>query len=167
MTFDEYVAGNQAALLRFATVLSGDPFVAQDIVQEVLSRAYQVWPRVQEADFPHAYVRRMVVNEFLTWRRQRRRWVEQLALADEGGVQDDGTAGFDDRAELLQLIGRLPGRQRAAIVLRYYEGLNNGEIAEVMGCRRSTVRSNVARALASLRVEAGINHANDLCENYR
>ena len=102
--------------------------------------------------FPHAYVRRMVVNEHLSWRRRHRRLVAHAQLDDLLPSVPDHAAQHAERLDLLERVGRLPARQRAAVVLRYYEELDDAEIASVLGCSTSTVRSNIARALATLRV---------------
>ena len=70
-SFDDFVAEQVTPLLRYATVLTCDPHLAQDVVQEVLLRAQQKWDRIGSVDLPHAYVKRMVTNEFLSWRRRR------------------------------------------------------------------------------------------------
>ena len=71
MTFEEFAATRLDAVLRFAVVLTNDRGLAEDVVQEVLIRAYGHWAQIAELDYPEAYVRRMVVNEFLSWRRRR------------------------------------------------------------------------------------------------
>ena len=155
MRFEEYVANQQLALLRFATVLTGDGSLAEDIVQTVLARAYQQWERVAATDSPHAYIRRMVVNEYLSWRRKWHRVIPASDLETLIAQVPDHAEAHAERLALLHLVTQLPTRQRAAIVLRYYENLPDGEIAAALGVRESTVRSNIARALSALRVQVG------------
>jgi RNA polymerase sigma-70 factor (sigma-E family) len=154
MTFEGYVRAQRPALLRFATVLAGDGYAAEDLVQIVLGKAYQRWDRIASIDFPHAYVRRMVVNEFLSWRRRLVRAVPTEDLDVLLPHTPDHADAHAQHLELLHLVNGLPKRQRAAVVLRYYEGLSDQEIATALGCGVSTVRSNLSRALASLRVAA-------------
>jgi RNA polymerase sigma-70 factor (sigma-E family) len=149
MEFSEYVRVQRPALMRFATVLTGQTWLAEDLVSNVLGRAFERWDAIAATARPHAYVRKMIVNEHLSWRRRLRR------IANE--VPDRAVAdGTDDHAERDAMIARLaqlPRRQRAAIVLRYYVGLSDAEVAKELGCRESTVRSQISRALASLRID--------------
>lgn len=154
MRFEEFAAARSPALLRYAVLLSGDREEARDIVQEVLTRALVKWGRIGAIEEPYGYVRRMVTNEFLSLRRRRRLWTVPLgrdALDGPGAPQAAPTTTPDD--ELWVLLGTLPRQQRAVIVLRYYEGLNDQEIAEVLGCRAGTVRGYASRALSALRIE--------------
>jgi RNA polymerase sigma factor (sigma-70 family) len=119
----------------------------------VLIRASERWP---EMVCPEAYVRKMVVNEYLSWRR--RSWRLILSGADSydvGCASPDPADGYAERQALLAEMVKLPRRQRTALVLRYYEGFSDAEISELMGCTQSTVRGHVFRALAALRVEMG------------
>lgn len=153
--FEEYVAEHRRPLFRFAVVLCGDPVLAEDLVTDVLGRAYERWHQVDAADNVHAYVRRMVVNEFLSWRRRTVRTSPRSDLVDlldrSGGSPDHG-GQHAERDALLGELARLPRQQRAAIVLRFYEGMPDDEIAVVLGCRPGTVRSSVSRGLSTLRV---------------
>lgn len=155
MTFDEYVSTHLARLTRFAAVLTADRALAEDVLQNVLARACAQWERVGAVDSPHAYVRRMIVNEHLSWHRRRNRLVLVADLDDLMPTSPDHAAEHAQRIDLLARVQQLPARQRAAIVLRYYEGLDDDEVADALGCGTSTVRSNIARALAALRTTAG------------
>ena len=151
MEFDEYVRAQRPALMRFATVLTGRTWLADDVVSDVLGRAFERWDRISTTAQPHAYVRRMVVNEYLSWQRRARR---RATLDDEHGEPvTDGTAEHAERDAMITLLDRLPRRQRAAVVLRYYLGLSDEEVAAELGCRPSTVRSQISRALHALRVD--------------
>jgi RNA polymerase sigma-70 factor (sigma-E family) len=149
--FEEFVAERLDGLLRYATVLTNDPHLAQDIVQDVLLRAQQRWAGI---DAPPAYIRRMITNEYLSWRRRAvRRMVPSShdVLDALGPPEADPSAAYDERDAMLGLLETLPRKQRAAIVLRYYENYSDAEIAAVLRCGTSTVRSQISRALATLR----------------
>ncbi|MEV6628301.1 SigE family RNA polymerase sigma factor [Amycolatopsis sp. NPDC051106] len=151
MRFEEFVAERLDGLLRYATVLTNDPHLAQDIVQDVLLRAQQRWGGI---DAPPAYIRRMITNEYLSWRRRAvRRMVPSShdVLDALGPPEADPAAAYDERDAMLGLLETLPRKQRAAIVLRYYENYSDAEIAAVLRCGTSTVRSQISRALATLR----------------
>jgi RNA polymerase sigma-70 factor (sigma-E family) len=151
VTFEEFVSARLSALVRYATVVTWDPHLAEDIIQNVLVRAQARWPRISRMDAPEHYVKRMVVNEFLSWRR--RRAAQSVPLADIGALlpgAPDPTAQRDEREAMLQLIATLPPRQRAVIALRFYEDLSVEQIAEILGCRTVTVRTHLMRALATL-----------------
>jgi RNA polymerase sigma-70 factor (sigma-E family) len=157
MTFEEYVACRLPALLRYAAVLTGDRDTAQDIVQEVLARAHGRWHRISRADVPDLYVKRMVTNQFLSWRRGPARPMPVGEVAETSrpsGVPDqvDVATTHAERDALLGELSRLPRRQQAVLVLRFYEGLSDVEIAEVLDCQPGTVRGYASRALATLRV---------------
>ena len=151
-SFAEFVAQRQRLLLRFAMVLTGDSGLAEDIVAEVLARAYQRWARIGAVDDTNAYVRRMIVNEYTSWWRKRRRLVSH-ALDDYDVPTPDHAGQHAEREEMVQRLARLPRRQRAAVVLRFYEGLPDAEIATILGCSEGTVRSHVSRGLAALRLD--------------
>jgi len=154
MTFEEFAAARLPAVLKFAAVLTGDRDLAEDVVQEVLLRANGRWQAIVCLDRPEAYIRKMIVNEYLSWRRRSWRLVLSGAGTDlHGRPAPDPAAGFIERDALFAELAKLPLRQRAVLVLRYYEGLSDLEIAEVLGCRPGTVRSYACRALAALRVE--------------
>ena len=153
MTFEEFAERRLPVVLRFAAVLTGDQGVAEDVVQEVLIRAQRHWDKIGVLDRPELYVRKMVVNEFASVRRRLWRLVPSGRAADlDDRVVPDHASGHADREALVTEIARLPRRQRAVIVLRYYEGLTDSEIAEVLGCAPGTVRGYASRALATLRV---------------
>lgn len=152
MTFDEFAATRLDAVLRFAVVLTNDKGLAEDVVQEVLIRAHQRWAHIAEMEHPEAYVRKMVVNEFLSWRRKWSRYVPQADIEPDGREPDYAEAQAE-RSALLAEVAKLPRRQRAVLVLRYYEGLADAQIAEILGCAETTVRGYAFRGLAALRVE--------------
>lgn len=152
---DEVVRVYLPGLLRYATVLTGDGHVAADLVQEVLLRAHVRWTRISLLDRPDLYLRRMVTNEHLSWRR---RWhvrtirpaTDEVIAAHAEVYADHADAVARDDTLWRHLAG-LPPRQRTVLVLRYYECLTDAEIATVLGTSSATVRSHASRALATLR----------------
>lgn len=147
--FGEYVRANGGRLLRFAYLQTGDAATAQDVVQTVLARALLSWRRISDGS-PDAYLRRAVINERTTlWRRIGRREVLSHTLPDVAVV--DPIAITDARHLLVTALRQLPRQQRAAVVLRYLEDLPDEQVAEILGCSPTTVRSHVFRGLARLR----------------
>jgi RNA polymerase sigma-70 factor (sigma-E family) len=157
VTFEEFVTARTPALLRYAAVLTGDRHLAQDVVQDVLVRAHGRWRRIAALDHPDQYVRRMVTNEYLSWRRRpanRDTSVTRDGRPPEGaGTVAGPEDGLAERDELWARLAALPRRQRAVLVLRYYEDLSDARIAEVLGCAVGTVRGHASRALATLRLD--------------
>ncbi|HEU4347851.1 MAG TPA: SigE family RNA polymerase sigma factor [Actinoplanes sp.] len=158
MTFEQFAVARLPSLLRYAVVLTGDRDLAQDIVQEVLARAQLRWRRISDAESPEAYVRRMVLNEYLSWRRS---WAVRNvhAVGERLGDLDDARGGVGDHAqrvvdadELWRRLAALGRKQRAVLVLRYYEQLDDPAIADLLGCSPATVRSHASRALKALRL---------------
>lgn len=154
MNFETYARQSTGALLRFALVLSNDAALAQDVVQEVLLRALSRWDRIGALPYPHAYVRRMVVNEFVSWRRKWARVVPTPDAQLDRPVADASEA-TDLRHDLIAQLDKLPRSQRAAIVMRYFEDMPDVEIAAALGCRPTTARGYLHRGLKTLRVEMG------------
>ncbi len=170
MTFSEFAATRLPRLLRYAVMLTGDRELAQDVVQEVLAKAQIRWRKISDADSPDAYVRQMVLNEYLSWRR---RWAVRnvqaagerlIDLVDRQGATRDHADAVVDADELWSRLATLPRKQRAVLVLRYYEQLDDDEIATLLSCARVTVRSNASKAMKALRLqqELHITMAGDL-----
>jgi RNA polymerase sigma-70 factor (sigma-E family) len=154
MTFEDFAGARLQAVLRFATALTGDPDLAKDVVQEVLIRVSSRWQEIGQLDRPEAYIRKMVVNEYLSWRRRSWRLIPSGTSSHlPGRPSPDPADGYVERQALLAELAKLSRRQRTALVLRYYEGFSDAEIADVMGCTQSTVRGHVFKALAAMRVE--------------
>jgi RNA polymerase sigma-70 factor (sigma-E family) len=152
LEFADYVAQRRPALMRFATVLTGQAWLADDLVSDVLGRAFERWSRIAELAEPHAYVRRMIVNDYMSWHRRLARTTPRAEVEPVGHVAD----GADEHAErdaMIARLARLPRRQRAAVVLRYYAGMSDSDIAAQLGCREVTVRTQISRALAALRLD--------------
>jgi RNA polymerase sigma-70 factor (sigma-E family) len=151
-SFDDWVEARVAALLRFAYLVTGSQHAAEDAVQSALTRACEKWSRVRRTTDPDAYVRRMVVNAHVTaWRRSGRR---ELSVAEVRDTQVGDHAGPVVTGDAVwRVCATLPPRQRAAVVLRYYEDLEYAEIAAILGVAQATARSHVHRALAAMRAE--------------
>jgi len=151
---DDVVRAHLPGLVRYATALTGDGHTAADLVQEVLLRAHVRWHRIALMDRPDLYLRRMVTNEHLSWRR---RWHVRTIHPTSDDVLAAHTPPQGDHADaprddvIWQHLAALPPRQHTVLVLRYYEGLTDPEIAQVLGTSSATVRSHAARALATLR----------------
>jgi RNA polymerase sigma-70 factor (sigma-E family) len=153
--FEEFSREQLPGLVRFAAVLTGDRDLAQDIVQDALVRAHLRWSRVSAADRPDLYLRKMVVNGYLSWRR---RWYQRSVrpIPDTSWIAEPAAADpatrIADHDQLAALLSGLSRAQQAAIVLRFYEDRDDSEIAAVLGCAVGTVRSHISRGLSALRV---------------
>ena len=146
--FDEFVATRSPALLRTAYLLTGDHGLAEDLLQTALAKCWFAWGRIDGP--PEPYVRRVLATTYATW--WRRRWRGERPtgeLPDRG--DPPATAPVDDRDALWRALGALPRRQRAVVVLRYYEDLSEAETAAALGISTGTVKSQAAKALAALR----------------
>lgn len=155
-SFEEFAEARLDPLLRYATVLTCDAHLAKDVVQEVLIKVQQRWPRISGTGAPVAYVRRMILNEYLSWRRLRATRDIALAHADLDRVSppvEDVTSDLQERQAMVARLATLPRKQRAAVVLRYYEGMDDAEIASTLGCTAGTVRSHISLALVKLRAQ--------------
>ena len=154
--FEEFFHTSWRRLYPTALGIAGDRASAEDALQAAFAKAYASWSRVSTADHPEAYVRRMVVNEIISSRRSA--WFRRERPTAEPptrvSVASPETAVVD-RDALWSAVQRLPVRQRAVIVLRYYEDLTEAQIAEVLGCSRGTVKSQASAALGNLRALSG------------
>jgi RNA polymerase sigma-70 factor (sigma-E family) len=152
--FAEYVTASMPSLRRLAFILCHDWHRADDLVQAAVTRLYVKWARAATADNLDAYVRTILFREFLHERRSS--WARRVDLTDE--VPATTTAAAADRDAALDLqtaIACLPPRQRAALVLRFYCYQNVEQSAALLGCSQGTVKSQTARALATLRRALG------------
>ena len=149
--FAAFVREHTPALSRTAYLLTGDTFSAEELVQDTLVRLYPKWDRVAAADVPLAYVRRSLANGFINSRRRASR--REYSYADVPDLLDDSDpmGRLADRDAIWSGLRGLPERQRTALVLRFFEDLTDGEIAETLECRQGTVRSLISRGLAALR----------------
>jgi RNA polymerase sigma-70 factor (sigma-E family) len=156
--FERFVDTCAGELLRTGYLIVWDMEEAEDLVQETLVRVARRWPRVRSMDQPVAYARRILVNLAIddTKRRLRRRRELEPPDGARLGAQADETAtgmfeAFDARAELLGALAVLPPRQRAVLVLRYFEDLSEAQTAQTLNCSVGTVKSTTSRGLARLR----------------
>jgi RNA polymerase sigma-70 factor (sigma-E family) len=151
-SFDDFVVNRGPALLRFAYLLTGDRHRAEDLVQEVLAKVHQRWGRIERAEGAEFYVRTALVRQNISWWRRRSARSEQpVAEVPDGTAADGGEQALAARDEMWSLLATLPRRQRAVLVLRFYEDLPDDRIAEVLGCSPVNVRVQASRALARLR----------------
>ncbi|HVE64826.1 MAG TPA: SigE family RNA polymerase sigma factor [Mycobacteriales bacterium] len=154
--FRDFVAARSPALLRTAYLMTGQRQDAEDLLQTSLAKTLVAWRRVRSADNPEAYVRRLMLNTRTSlWRRHRH---EAGPVADPPDRPDsaDHYGDADLHDALWAALATLGRRQRAVLVLRYYEGLSEAEIADALGVSVGTVKSQASRALAALRTNAGL-----------
>ena len=142
------------ALLRTAYLLLGDHALAQDLVQEALTKVYVAWPRIQRREGVDAYARRVVVNTAISWKR-RKGWHGEHPVDEVPDRMDHADHHPDERLAIWQTLQGLPPRQRATLVLRFYEDLSVRETAEIMGCAEGTVKSQVSQGIERLRESLG------------
>jgi RNA polymerase sigma-70 factor (sigma-E family) len=157
--FEEFVTMRSPRLLRTCFLLTREHAAAEDLLQTALAKAWLAWSRLD--DEPEAYVRRIIVNEFTSaWRRKWRGEVPTELRPDGahrgGAVQRDATGQVDDRHQLWDALGRLPRRQRAVVVLRFYEDLSEEQTAAVLGISVGTVKSQSSKALATMRFDPAL-----------
>jgi RNA polymerase sigma-70 factor (sigma-E family) len=148
--FADWMAARQATLMRTAYLLTGSQHAAEDLVQATLTKLYLAWDRIADRQHVDAYARRTLVNEHRsTWRRSSRRLEVLSEQPPETGHE---AAAYDGEREMVwRFVQGLPPRQRAVVVLRYYEDLSEAQIAELLGISAGTVKSQASRALAALR----------------
>jgi RNA polymerase sigma-70 factor (sigma-E family) len=152
--FELWVHARSAALARSAYLLTGDTQLAEDLLQETLTRVAQKWRRVVREGSPDAYARRVMHNLCIdAWRRRRSRPPEVLGATPPELGRGDGI-DVERRVLLRDALARLTPRQRAVLSLRFYEDLTETETAAVLGCSVSTVKSTARDALARLRAVA-------------
>jgi RNA polymerase sigma-70 factor (sigma-E family) len=157
-TFDEFVAGRSRALLRTAYLLTHDHALAEDLLQTALTKAWFAWRRIDGN--PEPYVRRILVNTYASW--WRRKWngehpTDELPETPSGDARAQPTTQpITEPTDLWTAMARLPRRQRAVVVLRYFEDLTEAQTAEALGCSVGTVKSQASKALAKLRIDPAL-----------
>ena len=155
--FADFVQRRSGALLRAAWLLtSGDWALAEDLAQTALGEVWRRWDRVAAMDAPDAYAHKIMVNTSLRWRG--RRWTGETAFAElpEHAAASGGFQQVDVRESLRRALRELTARQRAVIMLRYFEDRTEAETAVIMGCSVGTVKSQASKALARLRHVPGL-----------
>ena len=154
--FREFARSQAVALRRSAYLLCGEWHLAEDLVQTTLIKMHRAWPRVVRTDRPVSYARKTLLRCWLDerrrpWRRAERRDGVVPEGADSGADPAIAVAHRDLRAELFRVLSAIPPRQRAVLVLRFFESLSVAETAEALGCSEGTVKSQTARGLAAMR----------------
>jgi RNA polymerase sigma-70 factor (sigma-E family) len=152
--FEEFVTFRSARLLRAAYQLTHDWARAEDLMQTALAKAWRAWSRLSGEADPEPYIRKIMFNTYASW--WRRRWQQEAPTADlpETGTAPPADDRIGDRDQVWRALGRLPRKQRAVIVLRYFEDLTEAQTAEVLNCSIGNVKSQTSRALATLRLDA-------------
>ncbi|MEV5887920.1 SigE family RNA polymerase sigma factor [Nonomuraea fuscirosea] len=149
--FHEFVRARQQSLMRTAYLLTGDPHLAEDLLQTVLTRVASHWAKLSKGGNPEAYARKALVNQTISWRRRRRPELPGAELPEPvtpGQPHDEATVR---RLALGDALARLTPKQRAVIVLRFYEDRSERETARLMGVSIGTVKSQTSYALSKLR----------------
>jgi RNA polymerase sigma-70 factor (sigma-E family) len=152
-SFEDFVYARSSSLLRTALLLTGQNRAdAEDLLQIALERAYRHWPRLCRSGEPERYIRRILANASTDrWRRLARRPEQPMPAAGSEPAVPDDSAKVVDREYLLWALATLPPRQRAVLVLRYFDDMSEGETAQILGCSLGTVKSHAARGLERLR----------------
>lgn len=165
VSFEEFVQGCSPRLFRTALLLAGrDRAAAEDLLQVALERAYRHWARVCRSGDPERYVLRILSNASNDrWRQAARRPERPLRPGDDLLAADQSDA-VADRDLLMRALAALPPRQRAVLVLRYFNDMPEAEIADALGCSLGTVKSHVSRGLSRLRdmAESGTEPAAEI-----
>ena len=149
--FAAFVAARGTSLFRLACLLTGSPSQAEDLVQDSLEKVYLRWSRVSGAEAPYPYVRRLMVNTLVSNRRRPAHRAEVLREAPPDVPVESREQAVVDHEQVWPLVLALPTRQRAVIVLRYYEDLSEQQIADALGCSTGSVKSQAHDALVTLR----------------
>ncbi len=165
VAFEDFVAARLQALLRFGRVLTGDTAAAEDLVQTALAKSYPKWGRIEASD-PEGYVRRVMANTQASWWRRPRRERPYEQLPERPSSGPDQYVSMELRDAVWRALDGLSGRQRAAVVLRFYEDLSMDEIAGALDCRTGTAKSLVSRGLAALRETTGLREGEESGPEY-
>lgn len=145
VSFAAFVGARQHALLRSAYLMTGDHHLAEDLLQGALAKLAMRWERLRDGE-PEAYVRRILYRDSISWWRKHRRETVQK-LTDDRGTPDE-TGGVDERLALLAALQTLTPKQRAVVVLRFYEDLTEQQAANVLGVSVGTVKRSAGPAMA-------------------
>ncbi|MFC5818196.1 SigE family RNA polymerase sigma factor [Nonomuraea harbinensis] len=153
--YDAFVEDAWSRLLRTAYLLTRDWALAEDLVQTALLKVWLAWPRVRQER--EAYTRKIVFNVYVSWWRRRWRQVELPSGEPPDRTETADRMGeADERETIWRALGRLPARQRAVVVLRFFEDMTEAQAAETLGCSVGTVKSQTSKALAKLRVDESL-----------
>jgi RNA polymerase sigma-70 factor (sigma-E family) len=170
--FREFARSQAGVLRRSAFLLCGDWHLADDLVQQSLIKLYGAWPRVTRTERPTGYVRKILMRCWLDeWRRAwHRAELTVVEVPDHGDDRADPTVRQEQdelRAELFDALAAVPPRQRAVLVLRYYEAFSVAETAEMLGCTEGTVKSQAARGLVTMKAALGESLPHGFVEEYQ
>ena len=158
--FRDYVLARGTALLRTATMLTGNRADAEDLVQAALASTYLAWDKINDYASLDAYVRRAMINTHISW--WRRRKLDEFPTDELPDQVVADHARDRDLAEVVRrALDRLPRRMRAAVMLRYFEDMTEPEIAALLGVSLGTVKSTVSRAVARLRADTELGEDSD------
>lgn len=148
--FDAFVRSAGPGLKRYAFLLTGNRAQAEDLLQESLVKMYLAWERLEDTRSLTAYARTVIARQHVSfWRKSRREMpVEMIGALTDAWTDEH----YDDRDRVWKMLTGVSRQQRAALVLRYYEGLSDAEIADTLGCAVGTVRGHISRGLERLRV---------------
>ena len=152
--FEALVDARSTSLLRTAYLLTGDWGTAEDLLQTALAKTWFRWHALRDTQAAEAYVRQVMSRTFATWWRRKWRGEQPTAVLPDV-LGHDPYSGVVARDLLRRALAELPPRQRAIVVLRFYEDLSEAQVAEALGCSLGTVKSTVSRALVRLR-ESGL-----------
>lgn len=164
--FTAYVAERRASLYATAYHLTGDRFEAEDLLQSALFSTYRAWDRISDKAAVGGYLRRTMTNLHISaWRRRKLAEYPTEELPEAAG-ESDAMRGTELRTVLWQALARLPETQRTMLVLRYYEGRTDPEIADVLGISVGTVKSSIWRSLRRLRDDEALSFGRDREESF-
>ncbi|HEY1487410.1 MAG TPA: SigE family RNA polymerase sigma factor [Micromonosporaceae bacterium] len=154
--FEEFVTVRSPRLLRAAYQLTHDWALAEDLMQAALAKAWRAWSRLSLESDPEPYVRKIMFNTYASW--WRRRWNHENPTDSVPERTDDSMphGQVDDRDQVWRALGRLPRRQRAAIVLRYFADMTEAQSADILGCSIGNIKSLTSRGLSSLRLDESL-----------
>jgi RNA polymerase sigma-70 factor (sigma-E family) len=149
--FADFVVARERALQRTAWLLTGDWALAEDLVQTALVRSWPRWERIRRRDNPEIYVRKVMVNTWLTWSRRKWRGEQAFALVPDNASRGDHATETAIRVAVAQALAALTPRQRAVLVMRVFDDMSEADVARALDVAVGTVKSTAAQALAKLR----------------
>ena len=158
--FEDFVRAAAPSLTRVAYVLSGNAHTAEDLLQTALLKTHNAWARIAGMDHREAYVRQIIVREYLSWRRRKSFSeipVEEIGIDRRDPTSPDPLDRIAETDAMWRLLDGLPRKQRAALMLRYHLDYTDAQIGDAMGCSAGTVRSHISRGLQSLRAPSIAN----------
>jgi RNA polymerase sigma-70 factor (sigma-E family) len=154
--FEDYAQSQWHQLMRSGWLLTGNWAAAEDLVQSTLTLVWQSWEYISALDYPAAYVRRVMTNEYISTQRRRAAHEHPTdPIPEHAGP--DAIGDSDLRLALIQALDGLPPLQRAAVILRYFDDLSIEQTAEALNCSVGNVKSQTSRALRKLRTSVGID----------